>query len=123
MFTLEQIKEVVTQVRYLDWDILVRVDGERPYIQVYGHGPDPNEGMKNASWSSRKWFVSPHMCKNEIIRTAYKAIQAAVEHEMNEFFLYRGQQIFSPHMNYDITADMMAEIDCKDSRDGGMQGV
>lgn len=123
MFTVEKIKEIVSQIKYLDWEIKVRMDGERPYLQVYGHGPDPSKGMEDAEWSSRKWWLSPHMCKNEIIRTAYMAVRGAVMHEMDEMFLYRGQQVFSPHINYDIVADMMAEVNCKDSRDGGMQGV
>ncbi len=123
MFTVEQIREIVGEIQYLDWELRVRMDGDRPYLQVYGHGPDPNDEMRDAPWSSRKWFISPHMCKNEIIRTAYKAVQAAVEHEMNEMFLYRGQQIFSPHMNYDIIAETMSAKNCKDARDNGMTGI
>ncbi len=79
--------------------------------------------MEDADWSSRKWFLSPHMCKNEIIRTAYKAIECAVAHEMNENFLYKGVAIMTPHMDYEEIVNIMTDHDCSDSRAGGMQGV
>jgi hypothetical protein len=78
--------------------------------------------MKDAQWSGRKWFISPHMCQNEVIRTAYKAIECAVAHEMNENFLYRDVAIMTPHMDYDEIVDIMNDHDCIDSREDGMQG-
>jgi hypothetical protein len=122
MFSEKEIRDIVSKISYLDWDIRLKHDGDRPYIQIYGHGPDPKDGMRDAQWSGRKWFVSPHMCQNEIIRTAYKAIECAVAHEMNENFLYRGVAIMTPHMDYDEIVDVMTDHDCIDAREDGMQG-
>jgi hypothetical protein len=47
----------------------------------------------------RKWYLSSHACESEIIRTAYKAIEAAELHELQENFIYCGQRIFDPHLN------------------------
>jgi hypothetical protein len=41
------------------------------------------------------------MIKDEIIQTAYKAVEAAVLHEMRESFKYRGRAIFDPHISVD----------------------
>jgi len=122
MFTPEEIREIVGHISYLDWEVRVRKDGDRDYLQVFGHGPDPKDGMKDAQWSGRKWMLSPHMCKNELIRTAYKAIECAVAHEMNECFLYKGVAIMTPHMDYEEIVDIMTDHDCSDSREDGMQG-
>lgn len=122
MFSETELRVIVYSVSYLDWNIRLLYDGPRPYLQVHGHGPDPKEGMKDAEWSGRKWFVSPHMCKNEVIRTAYKAIENAVAHEMNENFLYKGVAIMTPHMDYEEIVDIMKDHDCIDSREDGMQG-
>ena len=122
MFTDAEIAEIVSNVAYLDWEIKLRYDRDRPYIQVHGHGPDPKDGMRDAQWSGRKWMLSPHMCKNEIIRTAYKAIECAVAHEMNECFLYKGQAIMTPHMDYEEIVAIMEDHNCSDSRNDGMQG-
>lgn len=123
MFTTHEIKEIIDNISYLDWEVRLRMDGTRPYLQVYGHGPDPKNGMKDSKWSGRKWMLSPHMCKNEIIRTAYKAVECAVAHEMNENFLYKGVAIMTPHMDYEEIVTIMKDHDCTDSRVGGMQGV
>ena len=123
MFSESEIREIVSNISYLDWEIRLKHDGDRPYVQVYGHGPDPKDGMKDAQWSGRKWFISPHMCKNEIIRTAYKAIECAVAHEMNEVFLYKGVAIMTPHMDYEEIVTIMNDHNCSDSREDGMQGA
>ena len=50
----------------------------------------------------RKWRLSEHMTKSEIVQTALKAVLAFEEHEVRENFKYRGQAIFDPH--YDVDA-------------------
>lgn len=122
MFSEKEIREIVSNVAYLDWVIKVPYDGERPYLQIHGHGPDPKANMEDAQWSGRKWFISPHMCKNEIIRTAYKAIECAVAHEMNENFLYKDVAIMTPHMDYEEIVTVMTDHNCIDARENGMQG-
>lgn len=121
--SFEEIKAIIDRIEYLDWEIRLRLDGTRIYLQIFGHGPNPKNDMIEEDWSGRKWFVSPHMCINEIIRTAYKAIECAVAHEMNEMFLYRGQPVFTPHMDYDEIAEIMDDHSMTDARDNGMQGV
>lgn len=136
MLHFGQIEEIVHNVKYLDWQIALRLDAlstylpgtappgqpGRPYLQVFGHGPDPKNNMEDAKWSSRKWWLSYHMCKNEIIRTALKAIEAAVAHEMYENILYKGHAVFTPHMDYDEIVRMMEDHSVVDSREDGMQG-
>jgi len=131
MKTLPEIMEIVGQCEYLDWDIRLRLDGGigegapgyRPYVQIFGNGPNPKNNNEIEGWSGRKWFISPHMCTNEIVRTCYKAIHCAVLHEMNEMFLYKEQAVFTPHMDYDEIASIMKVRSLIDARDNGMQGV
>lgn len=144
MFTNEQIEAIVNDITFCDpsgqeWKVRVRYEvipipelqkiaeeqfnyKGRPYIQVFGHSLNPKTDDKE-DWSSRKWMLSPHMCKNEIIRTAYKAVECAVAHETNEMFLYKGMPVFTPHMDYDKVIEMMEEGHFIDARDNGMQGV
>ena len=134
MLTIHEIREIVGDMRYLDWKIVVELDPMskyesedrpgRPYVQIIGHGPDPTNNMEDAWWSSRKWSISYKMCKNEIVRTVLKAIEGAVAHEMYENILYRGCAIFTPHMDYDVQVEMMQSLGdgFKDSRHDGMQG-
>jgi hypothetical protein len=140
MLTIHEIRAIVGNMKYLDWKIEVKIDpmslvGQtltpvegahpgRPYLQVFGHGPDPKQGMKDAEWSSRKWWLSYNMCKNEVVRTVLKAIEGAVAHEMYENILYKNCAVFTPHMDYDVQVGMVQKMgdEFKNSRIDGMQG-
>lgn len=52
-------------------------------------------------WKSRKWQLSCHMTRSELVQTAMKAVLTALEHEARENFKYRGRSIFDPHYDVD----------------------
>lgn len=116
------IENIVSKISYLDWIIKVRYDDNRPYLQVYGHGSSP-KGNSEEKWSGRKWWLSPHMCENEIVNTAYKAIEAAVLHEMREHFKFRNVAIFNPHLDYTQLAYFIINKEPFDTRSDGLYGV
>lgn len=45
----------------------------------------------------RKWFISSWSTETEVVRTVYKAIFAAEEHEICEKFKYKNASIYNPH--------------------------
>lgn len=49
--------------------------------------------------TTRKWKLSEHMTRSEIVQTALKCVLTSVEHEARERFLYKGQCIFGPHFD------------------------
>lgn len=107
MQTLDSIKQLVSEIRYTNWDILVRQYGDgRPYIQVQFDAPCSNTGIIERQYC-RKHALSLYMTNSEIIRTAYKAVRDAVLHEMDEEFRFRGERIMSPHMDYEKLVEFM----------------
>lgn len=91
--------------------------GEAYYLQVVCE-----EGTNNATgapylWKGRKWAVSEHATKSELVSTALKAVLTAVEHEAREKFLYRGRAIFGPHFDVDKLAGFAALPDVEDVRE------
>jgi hypothetical protein len=46
------------------------------------------------------WFVEPQFSEDGIVRQAFRAIQAFEEHELREFFLYKGKKVFNPHKRF-----------------------
>lgn len=50
-------------------------------------------------WKTRKWWISEHATKSEILQTVLMLILASVEHEAREDFTYRGRAIYGPHIN------------------------
>lgn len=97
--TLQSIRYIVAHIKYKDWSIKVDrfKDGEM-YLQVSFIGKDSETGAI-CEMKGRKWHISEHAVKSEIILTAFKAIQTAEEHEMREAFQYRGRAILGPHFD------------------------
>ena len=47
----------------------------------------------------RIWPLQVTMCDSEVVRTAWKAAEAATMHELEERFTFQEEMIFCPHMN------------------------
>ena len=95
---LEGIKDIIQKVAYKDYRIVLRMEDWRPYLQVQFEAPDMHTGVVETQYC-RKWMISFYMTDTEIVRTAYKAVLAAVEHEVGEFFTFGGEPVFRPHMD------------------------
>ena len=102
MQTLKSIKALVQDVKFNDWAFLVKTTEDKtPYLQIKFYAPGSfSDSNELELQSCRKWQLSYHMCDEELISTAFKAMLAAVEHEAREQFLWRGHAIYRAH--YDI---------------------
>lgn len=73
------------------------VEGEpRVYLQVRYQAPDSKTGQPCA-WKGRKWYLSEHMTHDEVLKTAWAAVELAVKHELMESFTWMGERLFNPH--------------------------
>lgn len=70
------------------------------FIRVGDPNGTCNVTGKPMPWWGRKFYISPHMTDGEIVQTIFLACKVAMEHELREQFLYKGQAVFDPH--YDI---------------------
>lgn len=68
------------------------------YIQIRFEDKD-NFGDEVSTQYCREWTIKRGISETELVRTVYKAFEAAVLHEMQEQFLYEGEAIFNPHRN------------------------
>lgn len=71
----------------------------RVFLQVVYDAPCTKTGNMQ-EWHGRKWYLSEHMTEDEVIKTAYAAFKAAVEHEVMEGFKICGTVLFNPHVDY-----------------------
>ncbi len=83
---------VMKNLCYRDWNFDVADD--ESWLRVRFH-------VDGKEQKGRKWRLSPHMLKSEVVQTALMAVLYAEEHEAREHFLYRGEAIFGPHYNVD----------------------
>ena len=76
---------------------------DEPDVEDPSKGPVPQH--------CRKWYISPYSTTTEIVRTAFKAVEASLAHRLGEHFTYNGKQIHSPHLHVD------ALVEAADSQD------
>jgi hypothetical protein len=89
----------------------------RPFLQIVCDEGICNVTGKPMKWTSRKWFLSPHMTDGEIVQTALKACLTAAEHEIREKFKYRGMSIFDPHYDIEKLVELRRNPDSIKERD------
>ena len=107
LLTLNDVLQIVGRCTYKPgWTFIVGQDDSRLYIQVH---VDKSAGVCSVSkepveWKGGKKYLSPYMCKQEIVGVCFAAIKDAEEHEMREWFRYTGVSIFNPHLDPDALA-------------------
>lgn len=98
--TFDQIEKVVSNIKcpiFPSWELGVHIPHNGIiYMQVR----DP-KGVcvingDPMPWGGRKWNLSYCMTETELVLTAFKAFEAAIDHEFREHFRYRGVQVFDP---------------------------
>lgn len=66
---------------------------------------------KPTAWKSGKRYLSKHMCHQEVVGVVFALIKAAEEHEMLEWFRYKGASIFNPHLDPNKLAELARYAD------------
>lgn len=96
-----EVRAVLLDLAYLDWKFEVGGTSDASWLRVSFKATDSMSGESGVQ-KGRKWLLSKHMTRNEVVQTALKAVLTAVEHEVRENFTYRGHPIYRPH--YDVDA-------------------
>ncbi len=107
--TYEQVKELIAQVSHPDFRYSVFLKQGLTFLQI-----EPTNGTCNSTgepmqWRGRKWYLSPHMTRSEIVQTAFLATKTAVEHELREHFTFKGVTVLDPHLDMDNLAQVKSE--------------
>ncbi len=109
---LYEIQDLMKVLKYRDWQFHVWEEDGRMFLQIRFWEIDNDTG-KLSLQHCRKWVLSEHMTKSEIVLTAWKAVQAAVEHEARETFLYKGRRVFGPHIDLDAMWAISTNLDAR----------
>jgi len=94
----ETVQDILNEITFRDWKLYLGSSENRLYIQAQFIAPDSFTGLKTLQ-KGRKWFLSEHMVRQEIVRTAFKAVEGAIIHELEEDFRFRGKAIYGPHID------------------------
>lgn len=105
---IEAIKRITYRIHMSIFGVLfnLRVEHDNKYpngrifLQVT-YNASCNKTGETLEWHGRKWYLSDHMTKDEIIKTAWCAFEAAVKHEIMEGFKVDGKVLFNPHVDFE----------------------
>lgn len=96
MLTYANVIAIIADIDYKNWSFQLFDSHGHWFLQLVVPASDT---YNNQEWKSRKWYISPHMVKSEVVQTAFLAVKTAEEHEMREQFRYLGEAIFGPHID------------------------
>lgn len=113
MKTLEDLQNIIDDISAGPMNIHVGETNEVPWLQVTFHAADCVT-KKMELQKCRKWMLSYHMVTSEVVRTAYKALEAAVLHELGELFTYRGVRVYNPHYAVDALVESPVAMDTRE---------
>lgn len=122
----EEIEEILSLVSYPGFEFVCKEKRSDPsgyidlpsnalYLQIECDDVC-NVTNKPMKWKSRKWLLSAHATKSEIVQTAFLAVLTALEHEAREKFMYEGVSVFDGHYDVDALKMLRQQDNCLDVR-------
>lgn len=100
MMTDTQAKAILQAVQFPGYTFNLHGDFHTvTYLQASFMAPCNDHGGAPTEQKTRKWLLSAHMTRSELVQTAFKCVLTSLEHEAREQFKYDGAPIFGPHFD------------------------
>jgi L-rhamnose mutarotase len=113
--TKPEIQSLLRQIQFRNWTFHLGEKNGVLYLQIQFDAPCNHTGTLERQYC-RKWQLSEHMTRSEIVGTAWLAIEQAVRHEAAEQFKYLGVSVFDFHTNVDRLAALRSLPNSLDTR-------
>ena len=110
--TFEETAQILFEIQYKDWDFVL-YQGSPMWLQVQFKTRHCTTGEEYVA-KGRKWFLSPHMVKSEIVGTVFKAVLTAEEHEVRECFKWKGKAVYNPHIDVEALASVCETVEVRE---------
>lgn len=107
--TVEEMRKVIALCTFHNYSFAVQ-EGPGGTIYLKGSYIDRDIVTGQHEWQhTRKWLLSLHMTKSEIVQTCFKLVMTSMEHRAREGFTYRGKRVFGPHFDVDALFQICAD--------------
>lgn len=98
----DQAKAILTDVQFPGFNFELHGDFTgMTYLVAIFAAPDADGQKGWLPQTSRKWLLSKHMVKSELVQTAFLCVLTCLEHEAREQFKFKGARVFGPHFDVD----------------------
>lgn len=99
------LDEILQSVTYPGYTWCIEALGERGWLVWASFmAPCSVHGGEPIKWTTRKWYISKHACRSEVIGSLFKLVLTSLEHEARELFKVDGQAVYDPHVSIDALA-------------------
>ena len=105
MMNIEEMRAVVAQIRFEDYSFEVGEKNGVPYLRASYTEPDIITHEPTLQ-RTRKWMLSSHAVKSELVQTAFKCVLTSMEHRAREGFLYKGERVYGPHFDVEALVEI-----------------
>lgn len=117
-----EIRAVLEEVGYPGHSFRVgALAGGASFLQITYAEADVETGQMEEQ-RGRKWFISEHATRGEVVQTALKAALTSAEHRVREHFTYKGERIFGPHFDLDALVELASAGRIQRRADGAEDG-
>lgn len=103
--TKEEMREVVSLISFEDYTFEVGEKNGVTFLRASYTEPDIITKEPSLQ-KTRKWILSEHAVKSEIVQTAFKCVLTSMEHRAREGFLYRGERVYGPHFDVEALVEI-----------------
>lgn len=111
----EEMRAVLADVRYREYEFVIG-GGERLYLQASYMDHDISTNTLTRQFT-RKWYVSIHATRSELVQTVLKCCLASAEHRVREGFKYLDRSVYSPHYDVDALWELKGKRENLDYRE------
>lgn len=105
MMTFTELKDILQQIKCsvggMSWNVYAATMGSTGFYIQLRYVENDIETGDPADQHGRKWYVSAHSTKSEVVQTVLKACLTSAEHMVREHFTYQGVRVFGPHFDVD----------------------
>lgn len=110
MMTLDQLRRLCFDIGYRGeegryWSLVIGMDDGAFWLQWRFDATDTETGNLSRQ-HGRKWRISQHATPDEVVKTAWAAVQMAIQHEAAERFTYKREAIFHPHTDVEALVEV-----------------
>src|SRR5437660_536808 len=92
IMTKTEMLAVLAEVACAEYRFKIEQKGASHYLVAEYDDADVYSGEPGIQ-RTRKWLLSEHMTRSELVQTALKCVLTSHEHRVRESFLYRGRRV------------------------------
>lgn len=111
--TLEDIQTILENIKFRNFKFVAERAHTGFHLQLCAEEMNTSTNASSLMYG-RKWFFSERASKNDIVRTAFKAVVTWQEHEARELFQYQNVSVFSPHFSLDNLIALSKQMSYED---------